>query len=179
MIHYNSCTLSLRVQQSRWARGTCPLFSMVQQLWWAREPVQFPCLLLSGSTTEWGALSCIVFGATEEWLVTSFYKKGQAREPNQCSSFQPGPLTFFTENGSGTRLPLLYMFIYTGGSQTHSVVWGWIGSLLSWTFNALWVLPLFVLSKIINSLWFQVSDLCSNLHPSPHTHTISSFCCLF
>ena len=46
--------------------------------------------------------------------------------------------------------------LFTGGSATHNVVWAWIGPLLSWTFGALWILPLFVLSKIVNSLWFQV-----------------------
>ncbi len=50
-----------------------------------------------------------------------------------------------------------YNFCWSGGSSTHGIVWGWIGPMLSWTFNALWILPLFVLSKVINSLWFQVS----------------------
>lgn len=38
---------------------------------------------------------------------------------------------------------------------THSTMWGWIGPILSWTFSTLWILPIFVLSKVINSLWFQ------------------------
>ena len=45
--------------------------------------------------------------------------------------------------------------VIVGGSTTHSAVWGLVGPLLSWTFNALWILPLFVLSKVVNSLWFQ------------------------
>ncbi len=54
-------------------------------------------------------------------------------------------------------IPILYLSGYiTGGSSTHSIVWGWIGPMLSWTFSALWILPLFVLSKAVNSLWFQV-----------------------
>lgn len=51
-------------------------------------------------------------------------------------------------------LHYLTHFIFDG-SETHSIVWSWISSILSWTFNTLWILPLFVLSKIINSLWFQ------------------------
>lgn len=34
-------------------------------------------------------------------------------------------------------------------------VWMWINRILSWTFNTLWVLPLFVVSKIVNCFWFQ------------------------
>ena len=45
--------------------------------------------------------------------------------------------------------------IIFGGSATHGIVWGWVDPLLSWTFSALWILPLFVLSKVVNSLWFQ------------------------
>ena len=45
--------------------------------------------------------------------------------------------------------------VIVGGSTTHSAVWGLVGPLLSWTFSALWILPLFVLSKVVNSLWFQ------------------------
>lgn len=36
-----------------------------------------------------------------------------------------------------------------------SSVWNLIQTTLSWIFSFIWVLPLFVLSKIINTFWFQ------------------------
>jgi etoposide-induced 2.4 mRNA len=43
------------------------------------------------------------------------------------------------------------------GSAATSSFWFWIHLLLKWTFDSLWVLPLFILSRIVNALWFQVS----------------------
>ncbi|XP_047019337.1 etoposide-induced protein 2.4 homolog isoform X2 [Helicoverpa zea] len=34
-------------------------------------------------------------------------------------------------------------------------VWAWMQPFLSMTFRMIWVLPLFLLSKLVNSLWFQ------------------------
>ncbi|XP_053612248.1 etoposide-induced protein 2.4 [Plodia interpunctella] len=34
-------------------------------------------------------------------------------------------------------------------------VWGWMQPFLSMTFRMIWVLPLFLLSRLVNSLWFQ------------------------
>lgn len=42
-------------------------------------------------------------------------------------------------------------------------VWGWMQPFLSMTFRMIWVLPLFLLSKLVNSLWFQVSILFLNV----------------
>ncbi|KAK2153558.1 hypothetical protein LSH36_293g03013 [Paralvinella palmiformis] len=57
----------------------------------------------------------------------------------------------------GVVLPTLQFLtnLIFGGSSVQSDIWWWLSPILSWTFNALWILPLFVLSKIVNSLWFQ------------------------
>ncbi|CAI6345553.1 unnamed protein product [Macrosiphum euphorbiae] len=57
-------------------------------------------------------------------------------------------------------LPSLgYIMSFTFGNFNENI-WLWTRSLLSWTFGAVWVLPIFLLSKIINSLWFQdIADI--------------------
>ncbi|XP_023931108.1 etoposide-induced protein 2.4, partial [Lingula anatina] len=52
-------------------------------------------------------------------------------------------------------LPCLQFLIhyFTGG--TAATIWHWMGPLLTWTFSALWIIPIFILSKIVNALWFQ------------------------
>lgn len=44
-----------------------------------------------------------------------------------------------------------------GQSSIAQTVWSWSMPLLKLTFGTLWVIPLFLLSKIINTLYFQVS----------------------
>lgn len=51
-------------------------------------------------------------------------------------------------------LKYLIELIFWGSSSAHTV-WDWVSPLVSWTFGTLWILPLFVLSKIVNCLWFQ------------------------
>lgn len=50
-------------------------------------------------------------------------------------------------------IPVLRAIItyFMGQSQ----VWDFIQTTLSWIFSFIWVVPLFVLSKIINTFWFQ------------------------
>lgn len=44
-----------------------------------------------------------------------------------------------------------------GHSSIAKTVWAWSEPFLEFTFGALWVVPLFLLSKFINTLYFQVS----------------------
>lgn len=54
-------------------------------------------------------------------------------------------------------IPVLQWFteLIFSNSGAEVSVWSYMGPVLSWTFSALWILPLFVLSKIVNCFWFQ------------------------
>jgi len=60
-------------------------------------------------------------------------------------------------------LPLVrtVLFIVLAGSQARAdAVWGYTQPILSVAFSTLWVLPFFLLSKIVNAIWFQdIADL--------------------
>lgn len=59
------------------------------------------------------------------------------------------------EYGVLPLLKYLLTVLFGHSSSTGKSLWSWMKLFLSWTFGAFWVLPLFLLSKIVNSLWFQ------------------------
>ncbi|XP_033323484.1 EI24 domain-containing protein tank [Megalopta genalis] len=52
-------------------------------------------------------------------------------------------------------LKYLLTIIFGHSSGMGMTVWSWTKPFLSLTFGTVWVLPLFLLSRIVNSLWFQ------------------------
>jgi len=56
-------------------------------------------------------------------------------------------------------LKLVISFIYDNTSRndksTSSAIWEWTLPFLYFTFNSLWIFPIFLLSRIINAIWFQ------------------------
>lgn len=59
------------------------------------------------------------------------------------------------EYGLLPLLKYLLTVLFGHSSSTGKSLWSWMKLFLSWTFGVFWVLPLFLLSKIVNSLWFQ------------------------
>ncbi|RZF33505.1 hypothetical protein LSTR_LSTR010161 [Laodelphax striatellus] len=47
------------------------------------------------------------------------------------------------------------LYLAFNNSTLGSYIWEITKPCLNWTFGVIWVLPLFILSKVINSLWFQ------------------------
>nr|CAG4645534.1 EOG090X06IP [Lynceus sp. MCZ IZ 141354] len=75
----------------------------------------------------------------------------------QCCALNGGVFWLSLLAFYGVLLPLVQSLLM---ALTHVDIWLYIGPLLNATFSTLWVLPLFLLSRIVNSLWFQdIADL--------------------
>ncbi|XP_070557547.1 etoposide-induced protein 2.4 homolog [Ptychodera flava] len=76
----------------------------------------------------------------------------------QCCAFNGGVFWLSIGLFNGVVLPMLEKlthFMFGESTVQSLMVWSWMGPMLSYTFSALWVMPLFLLSKVVNSLWFQ------------------------
>lgn len=60
------------------------------------------------------------------------------------------------EYGLLPGLKSLLSIVFGQNSGTGSTIWSWMQPALSLLFGMIWILPLFILSKVVNSLWFQV-----------------------
>lgn len=61
------------------------------------------------------------------------------------------------EYGLLPGLKSLLSIVFGQNSGTGSTIWSWMQPALSLLFGMIWILPLFILSKVVNSLWFQVN----------------------
>lgn len=58
-------------------------------------------------------------------------------------------------------LPIIRVFLswmFTQNPGSGAIIGNYIVTFLSILFGMIWVMPLFILSKVVNSLWFQVSQ---------------------
>lgn len=54
--------------------------------------------------------------------------------------------------------PVQHFSLFLSGEETsHGVIWSWVSWLISYIFGAFWVLPVFLLSRLVSALWYQVS----------------------
>lgn len=63
-------------------------------------------------------------------------------------------ITFF-EYALLPALRLMLQWVFGADAGHASYVWSWMQPVLSLLFGMVWVMPLFVLSRVVNSLWFQ------------------------
>lgn len=73
----------------------------------------------------------------------------------QCCSLNGGVFWLSLIMFDYVLLPFMKYLLTSVLGQSATTTWFRILPYLSWSFSALWVLPLFILSKIVNSLWFQ------------------------
>lgn len=56
-------------------------------------------------------------------------------------------------------LNFVLQMIFGENTSTSGTIWSWTRPFLVCIFQAIWVMPLFLLSKCVNCLWFQVSSI--------------------
>ncbi|XP_033126016.1 etoposide-induced protein 2.4 homolog isoform X2 [Anneissia japonica] len=75
----------------------------------------------------------------------------------QCCALNGGVFWLSIVVFNSILIPSLHSLTHLllGDSSSQSLVWSWMKPALSYTFSVLWVIPVFLLSKIVSSFWFQ------------------------
>ncbi|BFF96038.1 etoposide-induced protein 2.4 homolog [Drosophila madeirensis] len=84
-------------------------------------------------------------------------EKKIAKKLFKCCMLNGGFTWLSIELFESALLPTLKFCLtifYGDQSETLPVVWAWLHPILSLLFGMMWVLPIFMLSKIVSSLWF-------------------------
>ncbi|KAG9510695.1 Long-chain-fatty-acid--CoA ligase 4, partial [Fragariocoptes setiger] len=74
-------------------------------------------------------------------------------------------------------LPMMFelMKYIFGHEGSVSKIWSWLSPILTYTFGAFWVLPLFALSRFVNAFWFQDIAECTFRGRSHSLRSLSNF----
>lgn len=100
----------------------------------------------------------ILFHILQDWSI--YYRESKVlKRTIQCCALNGGVCWTSIIIFEYILMPLLkYLLNLTFGQSTSmsSFIWSWAQPSLTIIFSTLWVLPLFLLSRIVNSLWFQV-----------------------
>ncbi|KAI1278040.1 Etoposide-induced protein 2.4 -like protein [Halotydeus destructor] len=105
------------------------------------------------------------------WRLSKKKSESKSDKINNKLKRRPNPLKRMTQcgmlNGGIFLVSLLIFqfilnilflqvkFVVGGDSRLVGTVWSWLRPLLSLTYGLLWILPLFLISRIVNALWFQ------------------------
>lgn len=95
---------------------------------------------------------------TITWKISLLRDSKVLKRVLQCSALNGGVFWLGIAFFEYLVLPTLkYVLtrVFSDETGIGPVIWSWVQPFLSLFFGMLWVMPLFILSKVVNSLWFQ------------------------
>ncbi|KAK9506127.1 hypothetical protein O3M35_008118 [Rhynocoris fuscipes] len=110
-------------------------------------------------------------------LIT-FREKKVLKRTLQCCGLNGGIFWLSIFLFEGVLLPFLQYIVsilFGESSIVGNSVWSLTQSMLSFTFSTIWVMPLLLLSKVVNSLWFQDIADSAYRHTRGRPQYLSSF----